>query len=104
MAALGAPSFSLLLPAQALGSFAEMFGQREVRVVHNHSIVRALLAITVYSAIEVYIDVFPRSFGNHIFEGGSFARALPVVIADRSHRQSGMLQRLNLLFIIIESY
>ena len=47
------PPVALLMPTQLLGAVAELFGQREIRVVHGGSTLRALVPITLYSAIQV---------------------------------------------------
>ncbi len=49
------PSLGLLLPTQGLGAFAEILGQREVRIVHSGSIARALAAISIYSCVEAIV-------------------------------------------------
>ena len=49
------PSLGLLLPAQALGATAEIFGQREVRVIHGRSTIRAMIAISLYSGLEALV-------------------------------------------------
>ena len=47
------PPLVLLVPTLVLGTVAELFGQREIRVVHRGSTLRALVNIVIYSGVEV---------------------------------------------------
>jgi hypothetical protein len=49
------PSMLQLLPAQALGTLSELFGQREMRVVHAGSSVRSMFAVSIYSGLEALL-------------------------------------------------
>eukprot|EP00042_Codosiga_hollandica_P015967 m.39518 g.39518 ORF g.39518 m.39518 type:complete len:125 (+) comp45595_c0_seq1:225-599(+) len=45
----------VVLVTQLLGVLAEIFGQREVRVVHQRSGVRTLIAVSIYSGAQAFV-------------------------------------------------
>jgi hypothetical protein len=51
----GSPPFYLLLVAQSLGAFSELFGQRMGRRCHNGSNIRMLLSMSFYCCIQAFI-------------------------------------------------
>ena len=53
MAAL--PPIGIVLATQSLGSLADVFAQREVRVVHLTCNTRSVISISIYSALQAFV-------------------------------------------------
>ena len=65
------PPLLLLAPTQTTGAIAELLGQREIRLVHRGSTIRALIFITISSFVEaiLVLSLCQTVLPHHITDG-----------------------------------